>query len=249
MQQADYADTPEVVEASTTEDGFTAVCIPGVQIQEVRRALGGAWSALGLRPFDMGTELRGPRADLERAIEQIGQASGTVQMPPVAVYSTAELYLESVVGRMKQAGVLLVSAESCTAGLVSGTITEVPGSSSVLWGGFVVYSNESKVHIGVSPEVIESYGAVSRETVLSLVEASLARSPANTAVAVSGIAGPDGGTDAKPVGTVWLAAGIRGKAPHAIRCHFSGDRRGVRLLAVGACHAAIMRVAMELTER
>lgn len=248
MQEADCIDSAVTGAESTSDDHESAVCIPGAQARDVRSALGDTSLSLGLRSFDFGTEIRGPREEIDRAIGRMAQLSGTADYRPIAVSSTADRYLETLVERLKQAGVFLVSAESCTAGLVSGGITEVPGSSSVLWGGFVVYSNEAKVHIGVSPATIESHGAVSRETVQSLVEASLARTPANTAVAVSGIAGPEGGTDEKPLGTVWVAAATRGGTTIANRRCFSGSRAGVRLLAVGACHEAIMRVSMELTE-
>ncbi|MFP4644224.1 MAG: CinA family protein [Spirochaetales bacterium] len=231
------------------ENAHTVACIPGMDVDDVRGALEPECATVGLRSFSMGTEIRGSHRELESAIARLSRFSDNADVQPVAVFSSIETYLEAVVRRMKSAGVFLVAAESCTAGLVTATLTEVPGSSSVLWGGFIVYSNEAKIRIGVPPEIIESTGAVSRETVCSLVEASLDRSSANTAVAVSGIAGPGGGTEAKPVGTVWVAAGTQGRRQLANERHFRGDRSKVRLLAVGACHAAVLRVTTELTEQ
>ncbi len=247
MQAARYDDAQESLRHSSGGN-VTVRCLPGVLVRDARRAIEAVSPAVGLRSFDFGTEIRGPRKELEWVIDRIEGTPARHEAAPVALDCPAESYLEAVLERMKQAGVLLVAAESCTAGLVTDTITEVPGSSAVLWGGFVVYSNEAKIQVGVSPEIIEYHGAVSREAVIALVEASLARTPANTAVAVSGIAGPGGGTDDKPVGTVWIAAAIRDRKVLTSRLHFPGERRAIRLLSVGACHGAVMRVAAELTE-
>lgn len=103
-------------------------------------------------------------------------------------------------------------AESCTGGLVTAALTEVPGSSKVLDRGFVTYSNEAKMEmLGVSSEIIETFGAVSIACVWAMAQGALARSQADVAVAISGIAGPEGGSDLKPVGTVVFARVIRGE--------------------------------------
>jgi len=105
----------------------------------------------------------------------------------------------------------VVLAESCTGGLVAGAITEIPGSSAVLDRGFVTYSNEAKMEtLDVPSEIIETFGAVSIACVWAMAKGALARSNADVAVAVSGIAGPDGGSELKPVGTVVFARAIRG---------------------------------------
>ncbi|QKV18178.1 CinA family protein [Oricola thermophila] len=101
--------------------------------------------------------------------------------------------------------VLVATAESCTGGLVSATLTEIPGSSAMLDRGFVTYSNEAKSDLlGVPAEMIERHGAVSGEVAAAMAEGALARSNADVTIAITGIAGPDGGTDLKPVGLVWF---------------------------------------------
>jgi PncC family amidohydrolase len=102
-----------------------------------------------------------------------------------------------------------VAAESCTGGLIAKMITDLPGSSVAFWGGMTTYSNEAKMKLLSVPErTIGEYGAVSRETVIAMCEGALTVSGAGIAAAVSGIAGPDGGSEEKPVGTVWICAGI-----------------------------------------
>ncbi|MFN4009679.1 MAG: CinA family protein [Pannonibacter sp.] len=120
---------------------------------------------------------------------------------------TAEL-----VKRMAGSGLKLATAESCTGGLVAGLVTEVPGSSAVLDRGFVTYSNEAKAEmIGVPMALITEHGAVSRPVAIAMAEGALARSRADIAVAITGIAGPGGGSAAKPVGTVHFACAARGQ--------------------------------------
>ena len=102
-------------------------------------------------------------------------------------------------------------AESCTGGLVCGALTEIPGSSTVLDRGFVTYSNNAKMELlDVSPDIIETFGAVSIACVWAMAEGALAHSDADVAVAISGVAGPGGGTPTKPVGTVVFARAVRG---------------------------------------
>jgi nicotinamide-nucleotide amidase len=107
----------------------------------------------------------------------------------------------------------IVTAESCTGGLVAAAITAIPGASAVLERGFVTYSNEAKTEmLGVPAELIERRGAVSQEVALAMVDGALKNSRADIAVAVTGIAGPDGGSEQKPVGLVHIAAARRGGA-------------------------------------
>jgi len=115
-----------------------------------------------------------------------------------------------VVEENAAAGRKIATAESCTGGLVAGAITEIPGSSAVLDRGFVTYSNEAKMEmLGVASDIIETFGAVSIACVWAMAQGALANSNADVAVAVSGIAGPGGGSDLKPVGTVVFARAIR----------------------------------------
>lgn len=127
-------------------------------------------------------------------------------LPPDIVALAARVVTENAaIGRH------IVLAESCTGGLVAGALTEIAGSSAVLDRAFVTYSNESKRELlGVADDIIETLGAVSVATAWAMAQGALARSQADVAVAVSGIAGPDGGSDLKPVGTVVFARAIRG---------------------------------------
>lgn len=111
----------------------------------------------------------------------------------------------------------VATAESCTAGLVAGTLTEVPGTSSILDRGFVTYSNQAKEEmVGVSAATLKAFGAVSRETAEEMARGAIAHAPVDLAVSVTGIAGPDGGSAEKPVGLVHFAAASRtGRLVHA----------------------------------
>ena len=127
-------------------------------------------------------------------------------------------------------------AESCTGGLVAAALTEIPGSSEIFEEGFVTYSNEAKSQLlGVSTDVLETFGAVSVATAWAMAQGALARSGADTAVAVTGIAGPGGGSEMKPVGTVVFARADRDSDPHDMVADTKafGDlgRGGVRLQA------------------
>lgn len=118
---------------------------------------------------------------------------------------------ERVVAANRAAGRTIALAESCTGGLVCAALTEVPGSSAVLDRGFVTYSNTAKQELlGVSADVIDAFGAVSIATAWAMAQGALKHSQADVAVAISGIAGPDGGSDQKPVGTVVFARAVRG---------------------------------------
>lgn len=115
-----------------------------------------------------------------------------------------------VVTANAKAGRMVATAESCTGGLVAGAITEIAGSSSVLDRGFVTYSNAAKMEaLGVSQDIIETFGAVSIACVWAMAQGALERSKADVAVAISGVAGPGGGTQLKPVGTVVFARAFR----------------------------------------
>lgn len=130
-------------------------------------------------------------------------------------------------------GLTLATAESCTGGWVGQVVTMTPGSSAWFERGFVTYTDRAKQELlGVREATLVEYGAVSEETVREMVEGALAASPADVALAISGIAGPDGGSAAKPVGTVCLAWGVRGATPTVARLKFDGDRDAVRRAAV-----------------
>ena len=141
-----------------------------------------------------------------------------------------------VVEENRRAGRTFVLAESCTGGLVSAAITEIPGCSEVFEASFVTYSNELKQELlKVSQDVLETFGAVSIATAWGMAQGALAKTHAHVAVAITGIAGPGGGTDQKPVGTVVFARAERGGNPDKIvadlRKFDDNGRSGVRLQA------------------
>lgn len=123
----------------------------------------------------------------------------------------------------------LVTAESCTGGSLAEIITRIPGSSHWFERGFVTYSNESKQELlGVDAESLNRYGAVSEEAAQAMAEGALTNSHAHISVAITGIAGPEGGTPDKPVGTVYIAWAGRGMTPRTVQTIFQGDRLLVR---------------------
>jgi nicotinamide-nucleotide amidase len=143
-------------------------------------------------------------------------------------------------------GFIVATAESCTGGGVAEAITRIPGSSAWFDRAFVTYSNAAKMDLlGVSEETLAAHGAVSEETARSMLRGALERSTAHLAVAVTGIAGPDGGSFEKPVGLVWFAWGSREGLPLAESRRFGGDRDGVRAQAV----AYALRGLLELVRQ
>ena len=138
----------------------------------------------------------------------------------------------------------LVTAESCTGGLIAACLTEIPGVSQIFRGGFVTYANEAKTAaLGVPVELLQKVGAVSEEVARAMAEDALKRLDADLAVSVTGIAGPDGGTPTKPVGLVHIAAARKGKPTLHERHQFPGDRQAVRLSSVEAALKLALRAA------
>jgi nicotinamide-nucleotide amidase len=136
---------------------------------------------------------------------------------------------EQVGQSLKAAHLSLVTAESCTGGWIAKMITDIPGCSEWFEAGMAAYSYEAKqALLGVRPETLMQHGAVSRETVIEMVSGAMITSGASISVAVTGIAGPGGGTEDKPLGTVWIAWKRRGGYPIAKVFHFDGDRESVR---------------------
>jgi nicotinamide-nucleotide amidase len=151
------------------------------------------------------------------------------------LFSAALLERAAMLLRLyRDQGLTLAAAESCTGGLVCGLLTEVPGSSAVVERGFVVYSNRAKQEmLGVSEATLAQWGAVSEATARAMAEGALDHSPTDVVVAVTGIAGPDGGTGEKPVGLVHFALAQRGGATIAVERRFGPlGRSAVRLASV-----------------
>ncbi len=148
----------------------------------------------------------------------------------------------ALVAACKQNGVMVTTAESCTGGLIAGALTTVSGSSAAFERGFNTYSNEAKNELlGVSLEDISDHGAVSETIAQQMAEGALAAAPAQLTVAVTGIAGPDGGTPEKPVGTVQIASAYEGHPTINERYLFPGDRDAVRLATVNEALRIMLR--------
>ncbi|PCJ60439.1 MAG: damage-inducible protein CinA [Rhodospirillaceae bacterium] len=146
-----------------------------------------------------------------------------------------------------KAGLRLVTAESCTGGLLSACLTAIPGASNLLDHGFVTYSNASKVALlGVPEALFESAGAVSEETARAMAEGALAGTGVDLAVAITGVAGPEGGTPEKPVGLVHVAVAAHGLETLHARHIFQGDRAAIRVQCV---HAAIDLLIKQVKRR
>ena len=143
-------------------------------------------------------------------------------------------FAEEVVKMLKNAGMTVTTVESCTGGLLSGTLVDVAGVSDVFHQGYVTYANEAKQSlVGVKPETLASYGAVSEQTAREMAEGGAKAANASAALAVTGIAGPDGGSKEKPVGLVYIGCCVNGTTV-VERNVFSGSRREVREQSVAA---------------
>ncbi|MGB6118855.1 MAG: CinA family protein [Mesorhizobium sp.] len=123
-------------------------------------------------------------------------------------------------------GIMIATAESCTGGGIAMHLTDIPGSSAVVDRGFVTYSNAAKIDmLGVTSQTLDRHGAVSEETALEMASGALDRSRAGLAISVTGIAGPDGGSDDKPVGLVWFGVALKGQKPIAEKRIFDNEGR------------------------
>jgi nicotinamide-nucleotide amidase len=133
---------------------------------------------------------------------------------------------------LRQKKLMLTTAESCTAGMISAAITDLPGSSDILERGFITYSNQSKIDLlGVYATTLEAHGAVSEQTACAMAEGALRQSKGDVAVAVTGIAGPSGGSAEKPVGLVFISVSLRGYETRVWKHLFKGNRADIRRAA------------------
>jgi nicotinamide-nucleotide amidase len=214
-------DQRQALEGLALPEGFHFSSLPGDR--GVRLSLSGAFPV---------SEMAAREAALEAAWKAL-----TAVIPPECLVDLGGLDLPSTVfALLRERHAILSVAESCTGGGLGALLTETPGSSAVFEMGFLTYSNQAKIDLlGVPSEVLEAHGAVSEETALAMARGCLERSGASYACSITGIAGPDGGTPDKPVGTVWIAvAGAASSMPsglaeaHARRFRFRGDRHTVR---------------------
>ena len=154
--------------------------------------------------------------------------------------TSLQVTVEALASLLLARGQLLATAESCTGGLIAASCTELAGSSAWFERGFVTYSNEAKTELlGVPAELIAEHGAVSEAVARAMATGALMRSRADIAVAVTGIAGPTGGSADKPVGTVWLAWALRRGIVHTELLHLPGDRAAVREATVAHALAGV----------
>lgn len=160
-------------------------------------------------------------------------------IPPTTLDEAAAL-----LAHLRERGLRVATAESCTGGLVAAALTAIAGSSDVVDRGFVTYSNAAKQQLlGVPAALIDSHGAVSEEVAWRMAEGAIARSDADVAVAITGVAGPGGGSADKPVGLVWFAAARRDGPTITAREVFSGDRAAVRAASVLTAFRLLRRQA------
>lgn len=151
--------------------------------------------------------------------------------------------LETLATTLMARQLKLATAESCTGGWVAKAITDLAGSSHWFEASLVTYSNQAKQDLlGVDGQLLEQYGAVSQPVVKAMVLGLLDRCNADIGISISGIAGPDGGSEQKPVGTVWIAWARTGQLFEAVKYHFDGDRNQVRLQAVEEALAGVLRL-------
>ena len=153
---------------------------------------------------------------------------------------------EHLLADLKAAGLKIATAESCTGGLIASLLTEIPSSSQVFERGFVTYSNAAKIEmLGVDPTLITNLGAVSREVAIAMAEGAIRKSKADAAVAVTGVAGPGGGTIDKPVGLVHIAVIRRNARPLHQESRFSNQSRSeIRKLTVAAAMDLVRRACL-----
>jgi len=187
-------------------------------------------------PSELGVRLRfsAGGADAHAALERFVQ-----QVRPKldeALYAEDDTDLDVVVGRMLRDRQMTISvAESCTGGLLAKRLTDAAGASSYVVSGYVVYANRAKTELlGVDPLLIDEHGAVSEPVARAMADGALARSGTDCAIAITGIAGPDGGTPEKPVGLVWLAVAMKGSETLSRKIRLMGSREMIRARAAQA---------------
>lgn len=201
---------------------------------------------LAYLPDPLGVDLRfsiaGATADAEKRFDALLESIDPVLRPWRFEASTGDV-AEAVSERLRRSGRTLAVAESCTGGLIAKRVTDLPGSSDVFMGGVVVYSNAAKIEqVGVSPSDIERDGAVSDVVARQLAAGVALRFRADAGIGITGVAGPGGGSDEKPVGTVWIATSLDGNVESELT-RFPGSRAAVR---EGSAQAALARLHRRL---
>lgn len=206
-----------------------------------RNPLVGTTASLGVVTCRLRFEGRASGSEATRALDEAERAvrSRLGNVVFAVGGESGEALARAVIERLRERGERLVVVESCTGGLLGQTVTRVPGSSDVMLGGWLTYANELKTAaVGVRPETLARVGAVSPEVAVEMAEGGLeAAAPAGGAthaLAITGVAGPGGGSEAKPVGTVWIARASAGHPTDVRRFLFRGGREGVRRWAANS---------------
>ena len=224
------------------ESALAEIIKPGLKVPEnVKVAYLPSYSGVDLRVIASGGNQEAADKAAEQVTEQLRRLIGKY------IYGENDDTLEEVIGRLlTERGETMVTAESCTAGLLAGKITDVPGASNYFKKGVITYSNESKIDdLGVPAGIIEKHGAVSSETVEAMASGIREKAAADYAIAITGIAGPDGGTDEKPVGTVFIAVASSGGVTSR-KFLLSNDRLANRGRSVYAAMEMLRRAILEI---
>jgi nicotinamide-nucleotide amidase len=183
--------------------------------------------------------------EAESRLDALEAAIGPVVAPWRFVAESGDL-AEAVAVELRRLGLTLATAESCTGGLVAARITRHAGASDVFLGGIVSYANEVKVRqLGVSEEDLQSVGAVSEAVAVAMASGVTELLGSDTGIAITGVAGPGGGSEDKPVGTVWIAVAVEGKV-EAVGDRFAGDRGTVRRQSTQAALALLYRRLVDM---
>lgn len=192
--------------------------------------------AVGFLPSEHGVRLKFTASGVDAADELELWAKSIRPLIGSAIYAEEDVGLEVVLGEiLKDRGLCVAFAESCTGGLAAKRMTDVPGSSDYVIGGFVTYRDGMKTSLlGVDAKLIETRGAVSEEVAIAMANGAVAKTGADCAASITGIAGPGGQRPGKPIGTVWIGAAIKNQATEAIRFQFMGDRQMIRERAAQA---------------
>lgn len=229
--------TTGIIESALAEKILALTKLP----ETIRLAYLPSFCGVDLRIVSFGATKEMANAPAENLVKRMRDIIGNY------LYGESDDTLEQVIGRLlKEKKQTLSTAESCTAGLLAGQITSVPGSSGYFERGVVTYSNRSKTELlGVSPETLEKFGAVSAETAEAMASGIRERSGSDYGLAITGIAGPDGGTAEKPVGTIFIAAasakGVRSK-----KLSLGKDRQSNRHRSVYAALELLRRTILEI---
>lgn len=193
------------------------------------------------RPSEVDFRLIGPRASLDLVDPEVRGAVGEW------IYSDGETLESALVRILRAAGLTLATAESCTGGTLAGRITDVPGASDIFLAGYITYANEAKEKsLGVAPDLLAAHGAVSEPVAAAMAEGACRVSGADFALSTTGIAGPGGGTESKPVGTVYIGLASAGHPTVVRRCYFPLDRITFKHMATSAALDLLRRQVLGL---